>query len=162
MKNIYLVLVLFLALNINAQDKSKPKIYNPDIDVNVQLEEAIGKAKAEGKNVLIQIGGNWCSWCLKFHKFVKDNPELDSLVNENYVYILLNIDRDHKHKEMMKKLRFPNRFGYPVFVILDGDGRYQHTQNSALLELGKSYDIKKVKEFFYNWTVKAISPEIMK
>jgi len=160
MKTIYIsAIIMFFSLSLSAQNNTKSKIYNPDLDVNEQLADAITKAKVENKHVLIQIGGNWCSWCLRFHKFVKDNSELDSIVNANYIYILMNIDRNHKQKEMMKKLRYPNRFGYPVFVILDADGNYLHTQNSALLEKGKSYDLDKVKSFFKNWTVKALSPE---
>jgi len=160
MKTIYIsAIILFFSLSLSAQNNTKTKIYNPDLDVNEQLADAITKAKVENKHVLIQIGGNWCSWCLRFHKFVKDNSELDSIVNANYVYILMNIDGNHKHKAMMKKLRYPNRFGYPVFVILDANGNYLHTQNSALLEKGKSYDLNKVKSFFENWTTKALSPE---
>ena len=156
------MLILFFSLSIDAQNKKEPLIYNPDLDVSIQLDSAIAKAMVENKNVLIQIGGNWCSWCLKFHKFVIEDEELSGLLDSNYVYILMNIDRKHKQHEMMGRLRFPNRFGFPVFVILNNEGEYLHTQNSALLEKGKSYDRKKVKNFLMNWTVKALSPESYK
>jgi len=29
--------------------------------------------------VLIQIGGNWCSWCIRFHDFYKNDAELVEL-----------------------------------------------------------------------------------
>ena len=60
---------------------------------------------------------------------------------------------------MLSELGFPQRFGFPVFVILNQDGEVIHIQDSALLEEGKGYDKKKVLNFFKNWTVEAISPK---
>lgn len=48
---------------------------------------------------------------------------------------------------------------YKLYLVLNDKGEYLHTQNSALLEKDKSYDIRKVEEFLKHWTVKAISPE---
>ena len=56
----------------------------------------------------------------------------------------------------MKRLGNPGRFGFPVLVILDEDGRVMHIQNSSFLEEEKSYNFKKVMEFFQNWTREAI------
>ena len=42
------------------------KVYNESIDPMTQIDEALVKAKAEGKFVICQVGGNWCPWCLKF------------------------------------------------------------------------------------------------
>ena len=56
----------------------------------------------------------------------------------------------------MKLLENPARFGFPVFVILDEQGKRIHTQNSAYLEEGKGYSEKKVAEFLNIWTPKAV------
>jgi hypothetical protein len=48
------------------------------------------------------------------------------------------------------------RFGFPVFIILDGSGKVLHIQDSALLEEGNGYNQMKVIGFFKNWTVSAI------
>ncbi|MBE0673225.1 MAG: thioredoxin, partial [Bacteroidales bacterium] len=50
----------------------------------------------------------------------------------------------------------PGRFGYPVFVIMDGDGKRLHIQDSALLEEGSGYSKAKVVSFFKGWTVEAV------
>ena len=52
----------------------------------------------------------------------------------------------------MKRLGNPGRFGYPVFVVLDGKGKVLHIQDSSFLEEGKGYDKAKVLRFFKNWT----------
>ena len=56
---ISLLTVLF-ALTINAQTKLR-KVYNEDINPIEQIDKALVKAKAEGKFVVCQVGGNWCS-----------------------------------------------------------------------------------------------------
>jgi len=52
---------------LNAQNIS---IYNPDANAMDEVTEASEKALSERKHVFLQVGGNWCSWCVKFHNFV--------------------------------------------------------------------------------------------
>jgi hypothetical protein len=54
---------------------------------------------------------------------------------------------------------FPQRFGFPVFLILDGNGKLLHTQNSAYLEDGnKSYKKEVVMGFLGDWSPTALDP----
>ena len=102
------------------------------------------------------MGGNWCPWCLRFAQFITDNEEIRKFVEENFVYIHLNTSKEHKNLDMLERLGNPGRFGYPVLVVLGHEGEVLHIQNSSYLELEKSYDTKKVMDFFKNWTLEAI------
>ena len=42
--------------------KSLKKVYNEEINPIEQIDQAVAKAKAEGKFVVCQVGGNWCPW----------------------------------------------------------------------------------------------------
>ena len=64
--------------------------------------------------------------------------------------------------DIMKQFEYPNRFGFPVFVVLDGKGKLLHTQDSGLLEQGKGYDTTKVVTFLKQWNVKALNPATYK
>ncbi len=162
MKITPLLLILTFLYQVCCAQENKPKIYNPDANAFEELAEAVQKAKQENKNVFIQIGGNWCPWCIKFHNFVKKDAELDSILNTNYIVLKINYSREKPNYEIMQQLDFPQRFGFPVFVILNDKGERIHTQNSALLEKDKSYDKEKIKAFFLHWTVKALSPDSYK
>ena len=59
-------------------------------------------------------------------------------------------------KAMMQRLNNPRRFGFPVFVVLNGEGNVLHIQDSSFLEEGKSYNQQNVIRFFKNWTPKAV------
>jgi thioredoxin-related protein len=146
--------------NLGAQEaKEVKKIYNPDANAKEEISKAVQKAKAEGKHVFVQIGGNWCPWCLLFHAFINEDPQISKFISENYVFTLLNYSKENKNIELLTKYNNPGRFGYPVFLILDGKGKLIHTQDSGLLEEGKGYNKTKVMTFQANWTPAALDPK---
>ena len=143
------------AQNLN-KHKDLPKIYDEKADAMSQIDQALDEARESGRFVICQVGGNWCPWCLRFAKFTTEDEEIANVVKENFVYIHVNTSKANKNEEALRRLGNPGRFGYPVFVILDDEGRVMHIQNSSYLEEGNSYNHKKVLEFFLNWTRKAI------
>lgn len=157
MKHASLILILlFSAVILHAQDMKNFKLYKPDENAAEGLQKAVTEAKAKGKNVFVQIGGNWCIWCARFHEFVNNDPQLDSLVKADYVVYHLNYSPENRNKEILARFGFPQRFGFPVFIVLDGNGNRLHTQNSALLEEGKGYNKNKVMTFLKNWNTAAL------
>lgn len=161
-KTLPLLIALLFSMPLMAQNKAAdkealPKVYNESIDAMDQIDKAIEQAQAEHKFVLCQVGGNWCPWCLRFADFAEKDSVIAPIIKDNYVWVHVNTSKANKNLEAMKRLDNPGRFGYPVFVILDSDGKRIHTQNSAYLEEGKGYSQKKVSEFLLNWTEKAIN-----
>ncbi|MEH0154125.1 thioredoxin family protein [Limibacter armeniacum] len=155
MKNLLtMVLLLWAAVGF-----SQGKLYHPEADARQQLEKAVAEAKQEGKHVLVQVGGNWCSWCIKFNKFVHSDEEVANYLDSNYVVVHLNYSPENKNEEILAELSYPQRFGFPVFVVLDGEGRNIHIQNSAYLEQDKGYSKKKVIGFFKGWAPAALDPK---
>lgn len=153
-----LALVLFFCFEpeqIHAQSKI---IYNPNADAKFEISVAVEKAQTENKHVLLQIGGNWCSWCIKLHQFIHTDAKIDSTVNANYVFVLVNYSKENKNLQLMKDLEFPQRFGFPVLVVLNKEGKRIHTQATGLLEKEQGYDNEKVISFLNDWSVKALDP----
>jgi thioredoxin-related protein len=150
-----LLLTIFLGA-ISARAAEEADLYDPSANVEKDVAALIQKSQQGKKHIFLQIGGNWCGWCIRFHKFVTDDDELKRLVGENFEVYHLNYSEENKNAEYLKKLRFPQRFGFPVFVILDADGKMLHTQDSALLEEGDSYNKQKVTTFLENWSAGAL------
>ena len=153
-----LMVVAFMAILANAQ--TTQKIYDEEINPNVQIEQAVAKAKANSKFVMCQVGGNWCPWCLKFAAFIKADSEISQLIADNFEYIHVNYnprksggeEKTHQAAQMLQRLNNPERFGFPVFVVLNSDGTVIHIQDSSFLEEGEGYNKDKVLRFFKNWT----------
>lgn len=150
MRSTFLMLIFLLSsLLLNAQQKEQ--VYDPAIKGSVQIEKAVEEASADNKHILVVVGGNWCPWCLRFSKFTSTDAEIDSLIRANYVKVNFNYSKENKNLDFLKEMGFPQRFGFPVILILDSEGERLHTQNTVFLEEDKGYNRKTVIEFLNNW-----------
>lgn len=162
MKKFTLTLLLaVITMMVSAQTQLK-KVYDETINPMEQIDKALVAAKAVSgqKFVICQVGGNWCPWCLRFADFISKDSDIMEVVNDNFVYLHVNYNPRKGNNEvadaLMKRLGNPQRFGFPVFVVLDADGNVLHIQDSSFLEEGKGYNKDKVLRFMNNWTPKAV------
>lgn len=140
-----------------AEEKAKlPKPYNDKENAEAKIADLIKQAQKENKNIILQAGGNWCIWCLRFNDFIQTTTELKKIIDDNYLYYHLNYSQENKNEKVLAKYDHPGaKFGYPVFIVLDKNGKMIHTQDSAVLEEGKGYSVEKVKAFFQEWSPKS-------
>lgn len=157
------LLAVFFVMTAQAQTESK-KLYDEDINPLEQIDQAVVKAKAEGKFVICQVGGNWCPWCLRFTDFISKDSDISKVIADNFNYIHVNYnprksggeEKQQQAKALMQRLDNCGRFGYPVFVVLNEEGKVIHLQDSSFLEEGQSYNQEKVLRFFKSWTPEAV------
>jgi len=162
MKKIIIILFFLGSLISGYSQNSSTQPYKTNQDIRADVKIAIAKAKAEHKHVLIQWGGNWCPWCIRFHNLVTSEHRIDSIMNKDYVYMLASVpkEKDKRDYNLYKEFGYPVRFGFPVFVVLDGNGKQLVIQDSGLLEYAKApgYDTTKVLTFLKMWNFKAVDP----
>lgn len=159
MKKLFIIILSILISSIASAQTEK--VYNETIDPFEQIDKAVASANEADKFVVCQLGGNWCPWCLKFAKFIKEDEEINKLIEENFEYIHVNFKsrKDELSQKVSKRLGNAGRFGFPVFIILNPDGSVLHIQNSVYLEEGQGYNRDKVLDFFRQWTPKAVKGE---
>jgi len=133
-------------------------LYRPEANAKLEIEEGVKRAKAEKKHVMLMIGGNWCRWCKMFDKFSHANAKVDSTIKADFIWLHVNYSKENKNLDVLKSLSFPQRFGFPVFVVLDDEGKLLHTQNSAYLEEQEGYSEEKVVDFIHQWRRDAFNP----
>lgn len=165
-KIVFIMILALVTLLADAQTALK-KVYDEKIDPMEQIDKALADAKVvQGKKfVMCQVGGNWCPWCLRFADFITNDSDIAKVVSDNYIYIHVNYDprksggeqQAKAAKDLMKRLGNPQRFGFPVFVLLNTDGSVLHIQDSSFLEEGKGYNKEKVLRFFKAWTPLAVN-----
>jgi thioredoxin 1 len=94
------------------QAAMQPKqIYNETADAHVELKEALEKARAEHKRVILVFGANWCFDCHvldeAFHR-----PELASIIAGNYEVVHVDIGKGQKNQALMNgKLVYSQKNG---------------------------------------------------
>src|SRR5690349_3255382 len=118
MRAFFLTLGLFVFINAHSQSRDTAHLYNPNDNAEKEIAAAVKKAKTEHKYVLIQGGGNWCGWCKRFSLTVANDPRLDSIVQADFVVYHLNYSAENKNQQVYAKYGYPQRFGFPVFMIL--------------------------------------------
>jgi len=151
--------LLLISVNLLQAQEKKIKLYNPYENADSAITIVKKKSVLEGKHILIQIGGNWCSWCIEFNRFTTTDKQMDSLLKADFLVYHLNYSKENLNKKLLEQFGFPQRFGFPVFIVLDNNGNQLHTQNSSYLEKDKSYNKEKVMEFFQHWNAKALDPK---
>ncbi len=160
MKKLFVIIFCLITYISNAQTEGS-KLYDTAANAEKDIAAALKKAKAENKYVLIMGGGNWCSWCIEFARFCKADPKIDSVINAGFVWYHLNYSKGHENNKTFAKYGYAQRFGFPVFIILNEKGERIHTQNSEYLEDGKkSYDRRKVQAFLEMWSPNALNPKM--
>ena len=99
MKLFFVLIISFLSLPAFAQQEAK-KLYDPQANATVDIAAAVKKAAAENKHVLLQAGGNWCSWCIEFARFSKADKQIDSILSSSVVWYHLNYSKENKSEAL--------------------------------------------------------------
>jgi thioredoxin-related protein len=123
--------------------------YDPKRDATKDIADAVKEAQRGNKNVLIEIGGQWCIWCKYFDKFFADQPSLAHYRDENYVLVKVNFSKENENKQVISKYgKIP---GYPHLFVLDKSGKLLHSQETSKLEEGRGYNMAAVANFLRDW-----------
>jgi thioredoxin-related protein len=141
------LLVTLLAVPLAAAPGSLG--YDPEADPSKDLRAAVEEARASGRRILVEVGGEWCSWCHILDRFVKEHQEIHSLWTTRFVTLKVNYSPDQPNEAFLG--RYPKIEGYPHIFVLDSDGTLLHSQNTAALESGKSYSPEKMRAFLIRW-----------
>jgi thiol:disulfide interchange protein len=122
-----------------------PDKFDPARDASADVQQALMLAQAQRKLVLVDVGGEWCSWCHIFDRFVAARPDVARELAERYILVKVNYSPQNRNEGVLS--RFPKPKGYPHFYVLDASGKILVSQASGELEAVKDYDEAKVLAF---------------
>jgi thioredoxin-related protein len=126
--------------------------YDPKRDPEGDVSAAVNNAKGSGKRILLQVGGDWCSWCHLMSKYFHENEKVAKALTKDYVIVKVNYSEENQNKEFLSK--YPKVKGYPHLFVLDSDGKLLHSQGTSELEEGQWYNEEKVLSFLSKWAGK--------
>ncbi|HKQ99572.1 MAG TPA: thioredoxin family protein, partial [Pyrinomonadaceae bacterium] len=99
---------------------------------------------------LLEVGGEWCIWCHIMDGFFEKHTELLALREKNFIMLKINFSEENKNEPVLS--RYPAVAGYPHIFVLDRNGKLLHSQDTAQLEEGKSYNLEKFMAFLKTWS----------
>jgi thioredoxin-related protein len=152
-KSYFLIFLILFSFKLSAQSLEKDTIKMQEVSIfkngktesinwkAISLNEALEKAKAENKHILIYFTAKWCGPCLKMQQEVFPNREVIKAVNDNYIAVKIDIDAWGGKKWRQD---FAGN-GVPDFFILNNSGqRLRH--NLAALETKQFLEFLNLKE----------------
>lgn len=140
---------VLLSGSIHSESKivNRKNIYNPKLDVQTEVKNAIHVGKDQNKMVLLMFGANWCPWCHRLHQLFSENQTVHNFIKKHFIIVMIDIgEKSDKplNRDLVKKSRVEG-FGYPALAVIDTrSGKLQSAQSTGILEKGKGYNTKKV------------------
>lgn len=159
----FLILMIFFNANaattkITAADlPNYSKRYNEKSDPFKDAAAAIALANKTHRNVLIEIGGNWCTWCNKMDDFLEKNPQVYQALHSKFVLLKVNVSDVNENKAFMNSL--PPVLGYPHMYVSTSTGKMILSKDTAQLQKNGQYDVDVWLKFINQWQAKPIAIE---
>ncbi len=145
-------IVLFLAFTLacaSVRAADLPAKFDPARDAAADVAHAVALAKASGKRVIVDVGGEWCTWCHIMDRFIAANDDVRALIDAQYVWVKVNFSKENRNEVLLG--RWPRIRGYPHLFVLDARGALLHSQNTSALESGKGYDKQRFIAMLRAW-----------
>jgi len=127
-----------------------PTRFDPARDPARDLDTALQMARVTRRRVLVDVGGEWCTWCHIMDHFFVANPDLAKIRDASFIMLKVNFSKENQNQAFLA--RWPKVAGYPHLFVLDADGRLLHSQNTSALEAAKDYDPAAFRAFLLEWS----------
>ena len=128
----------------------KTEIYSENADAHAEIKEALQKAAAEHKRVIVVFGANWCYDChvldTAFH-----GSDLAPILSANYEVVHVDIGKGEKNQDLMRKYQVPMKRGIPGLAVLDGDGKLVYSQKNGEFENARALAPEDFLSFLNKW-----------
>jgi thioredoxin-related protein len=161
MKNSLLLFVLLVGMFTTSYSQAEKitsalplysKIYDEKRDPFADAKAAIALAQSSNRNVLIEIGGNWCTWCHKIDAFLEKNPEIYQSLHSKFVLLKISVSDTNENEAFMRSL--PPVLGYPHMYVSTNTGQMLLSKDTAELLDGLQYSKIYWTEFLDKWQAK--------
>ena len=144
-------LIITLALSLATSAQPDNTLYRPEEDAEYELSKSVKLASALNRNVFVQVGGNWCAPCIRFHNFISADIELSQLLHENFIVYHLNYSKENQNLPILERYNNPHKLNFPVFLVLDTAGKLLHTQKVMDFVNSMGYDRNRIIAFLQKW-----------
>ena len=141
--------ILWMALLLVVQSTTVTSKYDPSRNADQDIKNAVVEAQKTGRRILLEVGGEWCSWCHIMDKYFQVNPTLTESRDRHYVIVKINFSPENENKTVLS--RYPKIPGYPHLFVLDSDGTLLQSQGTSELEEGQSYNLGRFTAFLDKW-----------
>lgn len=128
------------------------QVYDAKRNTFDDAKAALALAKETNRNVLMVVGGNWCSFCMKMDAFWKSDKQVNQAIHSNFVILKINVSDENKNKDFMASMPATN--GYPHLYISDAAGKLLLSKDSLEQQIDGKHQTQLWLEFIEQWQPK--------
>lgn len=136
-----------------ASRPSRTLHFDPNRNAAEDIQSALAEAKRSHRRVLIDVGGDWCPYCLQMDVFFQYNKDLLAFRDEHFVFVPVYIGSTDKPPRALSA--YPRVEGIPHFYVLDADGHLLHSQHVVELRESGDYSPARMSFFLQQWASRA-------
>jgi len=97
--------------------------FNETANANAAVDAAVARAKASGKRVLIDLGGNWCADC-RILSGLMELPEMKRFLDAHYEVVDVDVGRFNRNLQIPARWGITTRLeGVPALLVITSDGK---------------------------------------
>jgi hypothetical protein len=125
--------------------------YDEKANADAAVNAAFARAKKDGKRVLIDLGGNWCTDCIVLAN-VLELPEIKSFVDAHYEVVSVDIGRYDRNLQIQKRFGLDKRLdGVPSILIANPDGTLVNRGHTAALIDARNVTPQGIANWLAQW-----------
>jgi thiol:disulfide interchange protein len=164
------LLILFAALLLTsmscAQERSRPDVtqvlepitvktdlYPAAADAKKEIDQALQRAVAEKKRVLLVFGANWCYDCHVLDRALHEGAA-GKVMRQSFLLVHVDIGEGDKNLDLVKQYKTTLDKGVPVVVVLNRNGGLLYGSDDGEFESARTMMKKDLLAFLLHWKEK--------
>lgn len=125
--------------------------YDTTANADAQVDAASARAKKGGKEVLIDLGGNWCADC-RIMAGLMELPEMQSFLKAHYETVSVDVGRFNKNLQIPARYGITTRLeGVPAFLIATPDGKLLNPGNVSAIQDARHMTPQALADWLAQW-----------
>lgn len=131
-----------------------PYPYDEAAHASADLNRALARARASGKLVLIDLGGNWCGDC-RILSATMELPELKAFLKAHYEIVEVDVGRFDKNLQIPARYGITTRLeGVPALLVVDPRTGKQLVGRAQVAELADARHMRPqaLADWLAQWT----------
>ena len=132
--------------------KPLPLPYDDKADADGAVTAALARAKANGKLVVIDLGGNWCPDC-RILAGTMALPSLSMFVRKHYELVMVDVGRFDRNLQIPGRYGIARPEGVPAVLIIDPKtNRLLNPGKTSALSNARAMTPQALADWLASWT----------
>ena len=126
--------------------------FDESANADAAVDAAFARARKSGKDVMIDLGGNWCADC-RILSGLMELPELRAFLAAHYETATVDVGRFNRNLDIPASFGITERLdGVPAILIATPDGRLVNAGHVSAIEDARHMSPQALADWLAQWT----------